>query len=254
MRRKLLTVATAAGLFLTAFSGQASASTYKVQSGDTLWKISQANKVTVDQLLQWNKLTSTTIFVGQTLTVAPTTTTAKTYTVKAGDSLWSIAIKNNMTVAQLKTLNNLKTDIIYVGQILKLSGTATTTAASTTTSTSKVNALVTEAKKHVGVPYVWGGSTPAGFDCSGYLNYVFNRVGVSIPRTVESIWSATKPVSSPKVGDLVFFTTYKAGPSHAGIFIGDNKFIHAGSSTGVTITDMNNSYWKARYLGARTAF
>lgn len=255
MRKKLLTVATAAGIFFTAFSGQASANTYSVQSGDTLWKISQQYKVTVDQLMSWNKLTSSTIYAGQKLSVSSPVTQASTttYTVKSGDSLWGIATNNNMTVSQLKSINNLSSDTIYVGQVLMLSQTTAITTAPVV-SVSKVDELVAESKKYIGVPYVWGGSTPSGFDCSGYLNFVYSKVGISIPRTVETIWTATKPVSSPRVGDLVFFETYKPGPSHAGIYIGDNKFIHAGSSTGVTITDMNNSYWKARYLGAKTTF
>ncbi|USK57205.1 C40 family peptidase [Cytobacillus solani] len=96
-----------------------------------------------------------------------------------------------------------------------------------------------------------GGSTPAAFGGSGYLNYVFNNVGISIPRTISSIWNATKPVSTPQVGDFVFFNT-SSGPSHAGIYLGNNQFIHSGSSTGVTISDMNVSSWTTRYIGART--
>ncbi|WP_256242289.1 C40 family peptidase [Bacillus sp. V3B] len=82
----------------------------------------------------------------------------------------------------------------------------------------------------------------AAFDCSGYLNYVYNNTGISIPRTVATIWNATKLVSSPKVGDIIFYNTSGNGSSHAGIYLGKNQFIHAGTSTGVTITDMNLSY------------
>ena len=91
--------------------------------------------------------------------------------------------------------------------------------------------------------YQWGGNTPAGFDCSGFLKYVFNTQGITIPRTVETIWNAGTSVSSPQKGDIVFFTTYKEGPSHAGIYLGDNKFLHASTSAGVTISDLNNVYW-----------
>ncbi|WP_419394326.1 C40 family peptidase [Cytobacillus praedii] len=134
---------------------------------------------------------------------------------------------------------------------MKVSNTAVSSQTPATNS-SKLDALIAEAKKYIGVPYKWGGSTPAAFDCSGYLNYVYNNVGISIPRTVSTIWDATKPVSTPKVGDIVFFNT-SSGPSHAGIYLGDNQFIHSGSSTGVTISDMSLSYWKTRYLGVRTA-
>lgn len=112
--------------------------------------------------------------------------------------------------------------------------------------------LVQNAKKYLNVPYVWGGSTPKGFDCSGFLNYVFKEnLGISLPRTVDSIYTKGVKVSSPQVGDLVFFETYKPGASHAGIYIGNNEFIHSSSSKGVSISSMKNSYWSQRYLGAK---
>jgi cell wall-associated NlpC family hydrolase len=121
------------------------------------------------------------------------------------------------------------------------------------TSASKVQAVIDEAKKYMGSPYSWGGNTPAGFDCSGYTRYVFNNVGISLPRTAETQWNATTPVNSPSVGDLVFFQTYKIGPSHVGIYLGNNKFISA-ASQGVVISDMTSTYWKTRYLGARSPY
>lgn len=253
MKKKLLTAAASVGLILSIWSGGANAAspTYDVQAGDTLWKIATTNGITVSQLIEWNSLSNSTIYVGQKLIVGEDTTTvtpSSTYTVKSGDTLWSIATRYNLTVTQLKTMNSLTSDMIYVGQVLKVS------TSGTQTQVSKVDSLITEAKKYIGTPYVYGGTTPAGFDCSGYLGYVFNKVGVSLPRTVALIWSGTKTVSTPNVGDLVFFNTSGTGPSHAGIYLGDNKFIHSGSSTGVTISDMNNSYWKPRYLGAKTAF
>jgi peptidoglycan endopeptidase LytE len=112
--------------------------------------------------------------------------------------------------------------------------------------------LVADASELLGKPYVWGGQTPAtGFDCSGFIVYLFQKQGISLPRTVASIWKVGTPVSSPSVGDIVFFETDPPGPSHAGIYIGNRQFIHSGSSTGVTISSLDNSYWKARYLGAK---
>ncbi|GKU82767.1 C40 family peptidase [Niallia sp. NCCP-28] len=257
MKKQLLTIATATGILFTAFQSNASAheKNYKVKSGDSLWKISQTNNLTVDKLKEYNGLTTDTIKVGQNLSLLPVHTH---YTVQSGDSLSKIAKAKNTTVAKLKEINGLKSDLIKVGQSLMIPSTKTSSStgsstSSTSSNTAKVNAVVAEAKKYIGVPYAWGGSTPSGFDCSGYVNYVFNKVGISIPRTVATIWNATKTVSAPKVGDFVFYET-GTGPSHLGIYIGNNEFIHAGSSTGVTITSMSNSYWSSRYLGAKTAF
>ncbi|RXI97833.1 peptidase [Anaerobacillus alkaliphilus] len=111
--------------------------------------------------------------------------------------------------------------------------------------------IIEYAKKFIGTPYRWGGTTPNGFDCSGFLMYVYKKQGITIPRTVADIWSYGKPVNTLQVGDLVFFQTYRKGPSHAGIYLGNKKFLHAGSSSGVTISDMTMTYWSSRYLGAR---
>ncbi|KIL43015.1 cell wall-binding repeat-containing protein [Jeotgalibacillus campisalis] len=111
------------------------------------------------------------------------------------------------------------------------------------------DAVVSTGKDYLGVPYLWGGTTPSGFDCSGYLGYVFNKHDVYIPRTTADIWDYGTKVSSPKVGDIVMFETYKPGASHGGIYIGNNQFIHSGND-GVEITSLNNSYWKAAYIGA----
>jgi cell wall-associated NlpC family hydrolase len=118
---------------------------------------------------------------------------------------------------------------------------------------SNVQEIIGEARKYIGAPYLWGGNTPSGFDCSGFVKYVFAKFGVSLPRTTETQWTATTPVNSPSIGDLVFFQTYKTGPSHVGIYLGNNQFISAASS-GVTISNMTSSYWGPRYLGARKAF
>ncbi|WP_099351595.1 C40 family peptidase [Fredinandcohnia onubensis] len=111
--------------------------------------------------------------------------------------------------------------------------------------------VISIAMNYMGVPYVWGGTSPSGFDCSGFLQYVFAQKGVNVPRTVSGIWNQGASVSAPSVGDLVFFQTYKPGPSHAGIYLGDNKFIHADSTDGVSIDDMTINYWQSRYLGAK---
>lgn len=111
--------------------------------------------------------------------------------------------------------------------------------------------IVANSAELIGVPYQWGGTTTKGFDCSGFLQYVFAKEGVKLPRTVAEMWNVTSSVPAPEVGDLVFFETYQEGASHAGIYIGNNQFVHSGSSSGVTISNLTYKYWQDRYLGTK---
>lgn len=119
---------------------------------------------------------------------------------------------------------------------------------------NKVNALLKTAKSYIGVPYQFGGATPKAFDCSGYLQYVFAKNGINIPRTADEQYKLglrTKNSRQLVPGDLVFFTTYEAGASHCGIYLGNDEFIHASSSKGVRVDTLNDSYWAPRYLGGK---
>jgi hypothetical protein len=113
--------------------------------------------------------------------------------------------------------------------------------------------IIKMAKSFQGVPYVWGGVSPSGFDCSGFTHYVLLKNGITIPRTASQQYYAGTWVQRKNLlpGDLVFFTTYKPGPSHVGFYLGSNKFIHASSSKGVTISDLSSSYYAQRYIGAK---
>ena len=105
-----------------------------------------------------------------------------------------------------------------------------------------------------GAPYKNGGSDPSGFDCSGFVRYVFGQHGVAVPRTVTEQFRAGKAVDQQHVeaGDLVFFTTVAPGASHVGIAIGGDEFIHAPSGAGqVKVERMSAPYWAARFVGAR---
>src|SRR5690625_2467131 len=111
--------------------------------------------------------------------------------------------------------------------------------------------IIETAQSLIGTPYVWAGESPSGFDCSGFINYVYQARNITMPRTVSDVWNFGVHVDSPSVGDLVFFETYQPGPSHMGIYLGNNKFIHAGESRGVEISEMSNPYWENKYIGAK---
>ncbi|MFS0902527.1 C40 family peptidase [Priestia aryabhattai] len=126
----------------------------------------------------------------------------------------------------------------------------TSTPAPAPTTSTASGSTVNVARSLVGSPYQWAGNTPSGFDCSGFIAYVFNHSGHSISRTsVANYWNMATKISSPQPGDLVFFqNTYTSGPSHMGIYIGNGQMIHAGSH-GVAVADLDVSYYQDHFLG-----
>ncbi len=107
--------------------------------------------------------------------------------------------------------------------------------------------VIGKAQSYLGLPYVWGSASPSngGFDCSGFISYIF---GVG-RQDVAGYWNSVSKVSSPQPGDLVFFQgTYKAGPSHIGIYVGNGQMIHA-SDKGIAYGDINSSYNQKHFLG-----
>lgn len=113
--------------------------------------------------------------------------------------------------------------------------------------------IIATAKQYLGVPYLWGGTTPNGFDCSGYTQYVFRAHGITLPRSSSQQYTVGTYVSKGnlKPGDLVFFDVEGNGISHVGIYVGNNQFIHCSTSKGVVITSLSSTYWAPRYYGAR---
>jgi peptidoglycan DL-endopeptidase LytE len=262
-------------------SASPSTQTYTIKSGDTLIGIANKHSITLAELKKWNSISSHIIYPGQKLVVSaasegqensnspeiPSTSpappsseisekqhAAHSYTVKPGDTLTHISIKTGISVVEIKRLNGLSTDMIYAGQdlILTKSPQKETPAVNDEaySPNSYTETLLKEAKSHLGTPYVWGGSSLGGFDCSGFIYYVFNKAGKNINRLSSGgYYNRSFYVNKPSVGDLVFFeNTYKKGISHLGIYVGNGKFIHAGDN-GVEITSLNHSYWKSKFDG-----
>ncbi|NBJ70835.1 MULTISPECIES: peptidoglycan endopeptidase [Clostridia] len=265
------------------------ANTYTVKRGDTLSGIAFKHNISIRDLMKWNNLNSTLIYPGNVFVVNKNGSTgnsgssnsgsgssssssngsgssSKTYVVKSGDTLSEIAAKYKVSVSNLKRWNNLRSDLIVVGQKLSIGknassgGSNSSGGGSSSTGNSgggstgnanvdfNVNKVVSTAKGFQGVPYVWGGSSPSGFDCSGFIHYVYNKGGKSMGRTSSTgYYNRSYHINNPKVGDLVFFAgTYRPGISHLGVYLGNGNFIHAGSN-GVEISNLSNSYWKKHF-------
>ncbi len=209
-------------------------------------------------------------------TVSPTVTSNEEifHVVAAGENLFRIATKYGVGVETIRQANNLSTDALAVGQRLKIpvAGNANTVninlnavntnsapSASSTTNTTTVNpgrttAVRDIAKKYLGVPYQWGGTTTKGLDCSGFVMVVYNELGVQLPHSSKLLFATGVAVTRENLreGDLVFFETTGEGVSHVGIYLSDGQFIHAATyPSEVTISNLNEKYWAPKYLGAR---
>lgn len=114
--------------------------------------------------------------------------------------------------------------------------------------------IVETAEKYLGTPYVWGGTTTRGFDCSGFVQYVYRECGYTINRTAAQIYREGTYVdkSELQVGDAICFASHTESIGHVGIYIGDGQFIHASSGAGcVVISKLDLSYYASHYVGAR---
>ena len=118
---------------------------------------------------------------------------------------------------------------------------------------AKGSAIVKTASQYKGVPYKYGGMGEKGFDCSGYIQFVYKKHSVNLTRTADTQFKEGKFVLKKDLrqGDLVFFETYAKGASHVGIYAGSGKFWHASSSKGVMLSGLEEDYWKKRYIGSR---
>jgi len=114
--------------------------------------------------------------------------------------------------------------------------------------------MVGVGKRFLGVPYLWGGTTPLGFDCSGFVQLVCKMNGINLPRDADMQFMVGRPIESKDLqpADLLFFSNMNTGITHVGMFIGAGEFIHAsGKASGVTITPLSDPYFQSALVGAR---
>lgn len=269
MRKIACSLLLAGSLAFGIATSDVEASTHTVKNGESLWDISKSNQVSITNLKKWNNLTSDTLYPKQILQTsakktnsASNSTTTKTGTFKAKSTInvRSAAGTTNKIVAKVKKGTTLKVsqqkkmgnNVWFRVKVNKTSGwvlgSLLTSANKSTAKSSTVSKnVVDQAMKLRSIPYVFGGTTTNGFDCSGFVQYAFNKSGKNISRTTLSQFAQSKKVSSPKPGDLVFFkNTYRKGISHVGIYIGNNKFVHAGGKQ-TQVTSLSNSYWKSKF-------
>lgn len=194
------------------------------------------------------KLTCSLILAGSlAFGIATNDAEASTHTVKTGESLWIISKSNNVSVSDLMKWNDLTSDALQPKQVLQTSAKSSNSTSANKTPTTTSSKVVDQAMKLTGIPYVFGGTTINGFDCSGFIQYAYKKSGKNISRTTLSQFAQSKKVTSAQPGDLVFFeNTYRKGISHVGIYIGNNKFVHAGGKKS-QVTSLNDSYWKSKF-------
>ena len=347
----------AMGLLLGSSQVASANTTVKVKSGDTVWNFAKKYGVSIQSIEKLNKVSADShlIYVNQSLeiptdgnqaeekTTTPAPTATGTYTVQAGDSLWTIAQKYNTTVDALAQLNGLNLNsLLHVGQSLKVTGTATasatqtantqaaaqpaqtnqaataqtaqtnqaataqaaqTTASQTTAQAAQTTAsqataqtantqvatqttasqataqtattsqattsyntqaaaqpaqtnqaattqtyanngsVVSIANRYLGTPYAWGGTTPQGFDCSGFTQYVYGQAGKSIGRNTVAQESAGSqiPVSQAQPGDLLFWGS-RGSSYHVAIYAGNGRYI-AAPTEGQSVSYGNTAYY-----------
>ncbi|MDO8746279.1 MAG: LysM peptidoglycan-binding domain-containing protein [Thermodesulfovibrionales bacterium] len=253
---------------LLIFSAHANADvTYTIKKGDTLSRISKKLNVSAKEISSLNNLKkSSKLKIGQTLTVRKTG--PMIYTVRKGDSINRIAKKFNIDAMELKDINLLGSDSLKPGQKLLLESELEIETAKINLEEEIKNILESEeiaqmnakdrlilfAKKFINIPYKFGGNSIMGIDCSAYVQRVYSLIGITIPRSARLQFKEGEIVDrdSLSIGDLVFFRTYASFPSHVGIYLGNDLFIHSPSKgKKVSIDSLKTPYYFKRFIGGK---
>lgn len=259
---------------------------HEVKKGDTIAKIAKKYSMSSNRIMEINGLTTTKLRIGQHLLIK--SSKPQIHTVKKGDTLWSISIKYGIPPDELKEINALQDNSLKLGQRLilarenqeqeervqsvntslpsyhlkvsrelaseKLEDIKALSKSEELSDLSIRERLIIFAKKMMHLPYRFGGNTPFGIDCSAYVQKVYSFVGLALPRSAREQFHFGDVIDKDElsIGDLVFFRTYASFPSHVGIYLGNNLFIHASSkSKRITIDSLDTPYYLKRFIGAK---
>ncbi|MBE0427038.1 MAG: LysM peptidoglycan-binding domain-containing protein [Nitrospirae bacterium] len=242
-----------------------------IKKGDTLSSLSMKYSISINELKELNNLKSSKIKIGQRIIVNKTN--PKTYTVQKGDSIYKIAGRFNTGIDELREINGLETDLLKPGQKILLEPLLEQEKNKVALQNEKIEEeikkvaghekdeelgfdekLIILAKKLLNIPYRFGGNSLLGIDCSAFVQKVYGFVGINLPRSAREQFHEGNPVDKEElsIGDLVFFRTYATFPSHVGIYLGNNLFIHASSKKKkVTIDSLETPYFFKRFIGAK---
>lgn len=266
---------------LVASATAASAHTYIVKPGDTLYGIARQHAMTVDQIKQWNGLTSDNIWAGQSLSLAgpaATATTTNESTEPRASALKAVVVADRLNVRDKGDLTGnviggfQRGEVVEIlekgehwslarhgqqtgyvaNEFLRFGGSAPIASRASDLMEQRLHNIV---QSLVGAPYRAGGTSPSGFDCSGFTMYVMGQLGVKLPRVSADQFHVGVPVDRENLqpGDLLFFDSYKSGKiTHVSIYLGNNKIAHA-ASRGVVIEDATWYFNHYPYYGAKRA-
>lgn len=225
-------------------SGKIASSTYKVRKGDTLARIARKTGVSAGELKRLNSLGKKRVRPGQVLVLKDSTAEA--------DAKPRVAEKMQLRY------NDLFNEKDYEQSLADLTDPDPNMPVDLTKNlelkADNIKMLKSSAYGFLGTRYRFGGSSRSGIDCSSFVQHVFRELEVSLPRTAREQFEVGHEVAPGDLqkGDLLFFRTYAPFPSHVGIYLGDNRMIHASSrDRRVVISPMNTPYYRSRFIGAK---